>query len=84
MLQLTLNVTNFVWNEIMTKVDKGGWLLAPWMANALWQRDFQYPRRTNKVRLVDDFTICGVNGAYGLREKLRVQALDELCSSNEN
>ena len=29
---------------------------------------------------MDDFTICGVNGAYGLREKLRVQAVDELCA----
>ena len=32
------------------------------------------------MKMVDDFSICGANGAYGLREKLRVQAVDELCS----
>ena len=32
------------------------------------------------MRLIDDFSINGVNAAYGLREKLRVQSIDELCS----
>ena len=40
---------------------------------------FPVPQK-DKVRMVDDFSVCGVNGAYGLREKLRVQAVDELCS----
>ena len=34
----------------------------------------------DKVRMIDDFTICGVNGALGLREKLRVQSVDELSA----
>ena len=37
-------------------------------------------QQANKVRLIDDFSINGVNAAYGLREKLRVQSIDELCS----
>ena len=30
--------------------------------------------------MIDDFSVCGINGAYGLTEKLRVQAVDELAS----
>ena len=37
-------------------------------------------QQANKVRLIDGFSINGVNAAYGLREKLRVQSIDELCS----
>ena len=37
-------------------------------------------QQANKVRLIEDFSINGVNAAYGLREKLRVQFIDELCS----
>ena len=32
------------------------------------------------MRMIDDFTICAVNGAFGLKEKLRVQSVDELSS----
>ncbi len=28
--------------------------------------------------MIDDFSICGVNGAFGLTEKLRVQSVDKL------
>ena len=34
----------------------------------------------NKVRMIDDCSCCGINAAYGLTEKLRVQSVDELCS----
>eukprot|EP00435_Cladocopium_sp_Y103_P062782 s463_g24.t1 len=34
----------------------------------------------SKVRLVDDFSVAGVNATLGLCEKLRVQAVDELCA----
>ena len=34
----------------------------------------------NKVRVIDDFSCCGINAAYRLTEKLRVQSVDELCS----
>ena len=36
--------------------------------------------KSPRFRLVDDFSIAGVNAAFGLREKLRVQAVDELCA----
>jgi len=68
----------FVWNETMTEVDKG-WLAPSSLDGECFvAKRFPVPQK-DKVRLVD-FTICGVNGAYGLREKLRVQAVDELCS----
>ena len=43
------------------------------------QRGFPL-QQANKVRLIDDFSINGINAAYGVREKLRVQSIDELCS----
>ena len=33
-----------------------------------------------KIRLIDDFTICGVNGTCGLCEKLRVETIDEMVA----
>ena len=69
----------FVWDETMTEVDRG-WLAPSSMEGECFvAKRFPVPQK-DKVRLVDDFTICGVNGAYGLREKLRVQAVDELCA----
>ena len=69
----------FVWDETMTEVDKG-WLSPSSMEGECFvAKRFPVPQK-DKVRLVDDFTICGVNGACGLREKLRVQAVDELCA----
>ena len=68
-----------VWDETMNEVEKG-WLAPSSMDGECFvAKRFPVPQK-DKVRLVDDFTICGVNGAYGLREKLRVQAVDELCS----
>ena len=34
----------------------------------------------DKIRLIDDFTVCGVNGTFGLREKLRVETIDEMVA----
>lgn len=34
----------------------------------------------NKTRMIDDFTCCGINAAFGLTEKPRAQSVDELCS----
>ena len=33
-----------------------------------------------KIRLIDDVTICGVNGIFGLCEKLRVGTIDEMVA----
>ena len=37
-------------------------------------------QQKNKVRMIDDFSISKVNQTYGLRERLRVQAIDEVCA----
>ena len=34
----------------------------------------------DKIRLIDDFTVCGVNGTFGLCEKLRVETIDEMVA----
>eukprot|EP00435_Cladocopium_sp_Y103_P012737 s4229_g3.t1 len=69
----------YVWDETMNEVETG-WL-GPSSAEGecFIARRFPVPQKS-KVRLVDDFSVAGVNGAYGLREKLRVQAVDELCA----
>jgi len=33
-------------------------------------------QQKEKTRLIDDFSICGVNSAFGMSEKLRVDAID--------
>ena len=68
-----------VWDETLMEVEKG-WL-APSKADSECFVAKRFPVvQKDKVRMIDDFSVCGVNGAYGLREKLRVQAVDELCS----
>ena len=34
----------------------------------------------NKTRVIDDFSICGLNAACGLREKFKIHAIDELAA----
>ena len=68
-----------VWEETMQEVAKGWIEPCDDNVGTCIAKRFPVPQR-NKVRMIDDFSICGVNAAYGLREKLRVQAVDELCS----
>ncbi len=37
-------------------------------------------QQSEKVRLTDDFSVCGVNSTYGLPEKLRVHCVDVLTA----
>ena len=37
-------------------------------------------QQKDKVRLIDDFSICGVNSTFGLQEKLRVETIDEMVA----
>ena len=72
-------VDDEVWEETMAESNKH------WIAPAeLDQPMFSAKRfglvQKSKVRMIDDFTCCGINAAYGLTEKLRVQSVDELCS----
>ena len=68
-----------VWDETLAEVERGWLVPSNSSGECFIAKRFPVPQK-DKVRLVDDFSICGVNGAYGLREKLRVQAVDELCS----
>ena len=72
-------VDDRVWSETLHEVDKG-WIAKP------TPQPFEFVAKRfglvqkQKVRMIDDFSICGVNGAFGLTEKLRVQSVDELSS----
>ena len=37
-------------------------------------------QQREKIRLIDDFSICGVNSTFGLQEKLRVETIDEMIA----
>ena len=69
----------FVWDETQKEVEHGWFYPAEHCKPECIAKRFPL-RQANKVRLIDDFSINGVNAAYGLREKLRVQSIDELCS----
>eukprot|EP00435_Cladocopium_sp_Y103_P035915 s3494_g9.t1 len=69
----------FVWDETQAEVSQGWLTPTVHSSPECIAKRFPLPQ-ANKVRLIDDFSINGVNGAYGLREKLRVQSVDELCS----
>jgi len=69
----------FVWDETLSEVSKGWLGESDEFGECFIARRFPVPRKS-KIRLVDDFSVAGVNAAFGLREKLRVQAVDELCA----
>ena len=53
----------FVWDETLSEVSKG------WPGESdESRRRFPVPQKS-KIRLVDDFSVAGVNAAFGLREK---------------
>ena len=37
-------------------------------------------KQRNKMRLIDDFSICGVNSTVGLPERLRVESVDQIVA----
>jgi len=37
-------------------------------------------KQKNKMRLIDDFSICGVNSTVGLPERLRVESVDQVVA----
>ena len=71
--------TDHVWNETWLEVEKG------WLSPATTSEGCSVAKRFglqqgSKIRMIDDFSISKVNHTYGLRERLRVQAVDELCA----
>ena len=75
------DIDQVAWEETQKEVQRG-WL-SPF-AGSLTEQHFVAKRfpllQTSKVRLVDDFSICGVNSTYGMKERLRVQSVDELAA----
>ena len=70
------------WHETCAESDKG-WLSKECEADL--SRNFvakRFPiRQGEKLRLIDDFSVCGVNGAFAMTEKLRVDSIDEIMAS---
>ena len=69
----------YVWRETLQEVERGWLVEAGHDPMECIAKRFPLPQKS-KVRLIDDFTICGINATYGLTEKLRVQSVDELCA----
>ena len=67
--------------ETVAEVDKG-WLAE--CGEVDMKRQFiakQFPiQQKNKMRLIDDFSVCGVNSTVGLPEKLRVESVDQIVA----
>ena len=68
------------WEETVSEVDKG------WLAECKdvdLKGQFvakRFPiQQKSKMRLTDDFSVCGVNSTVGLPEKLRVGSVDQVC-----
>ena len=70
------------WQETCAEADKG-WLSKECDADV--HHNFvakRFPiRQGEKLRLIDDFSVCGVNGAFAMTEKLRVDSIDEIMAS---
>ena len=72
---------DFAWQETMQEVEKG-WLRKSTevdIGSCAIAKRFPLPQ-SEKVRLIDDFSVCGVNSTFGLPEKLRVHCIDILTA----
>ena len=76
-----LPVDQVAWDETMQEV-ANGWLAEephPDLERQFIAKRFPIQQK-EKTRLIDDFSICGVNSAFGMAEKLRVDAIDEILA----
>ena len=71
--------TEQVWQETWQEVDKGWIRPANSTVGCSVAKRFGLQQGA-KTRMIDDFSISKVNHTYGMKERLRVQALDELCA----
>ena len=74
-------VDQVAWDETMQEV-ANGWLAEephPDLGEQFIAKRFPIQQK-EKTRLIDDFSICGVNSAFGMSEKLRVDAIDEILA----
>ena len=75
------DMDDIAWQETMQEVDNG-WLAegpSPDLDHRFIAKRFPIQQK-DKTRLIEDFSICGVNSAFGMTEKLRVDAIDEIVA----
>ena len=74
-------VTQSAWAATKEEIEKG-WL---WidedqsMDGKVVAKRFGLVQKS-KTRVIDDFSICGLNAACGLKEKFKIRAIDELAA----
>ena len=71
----------FAWEETLDEVNKG-WLResTTFDIHSCASAKCFLLQQSEKVRLIDDFSVCGVNSTYSLPEKLRVHCVDILTA----
>ena len=37
-------------------------------------------QQKNKIRVIDDCSVCGLNAACGVKERFKIHAIDEMCA----
>ena len=75
------DVTRSAWEATKEEIEKG-WLWVDTdrsMDGKVVAKRFGLVQK-NKTRVIDDFSICGLNAACGLKEKFRIHAIDELAA----
>ena len=73
------DTTEHVWSETLAEVEKGWLSWASESTHCSVAKRFGLQQKS-KIRMIDDFSISKVNQTYGMRERLRVQAVDEICA----
>ena len=68
-----------MWAETWAEVEKGWLKPASSSKNCSVAKRFGLQQKS-KIRMIDDFSVSRINHTYGMRERLRVQAVDELCA----
>ena len=65
--------------QLNRPLNRFGWKLAEPSKGRSVAKRFGLQQK-HKVRRIDDFSVSRVNHTYGMREQLRVQAVDKLCA----
>ena len=75
------DVTLSAWEATKEEIEKGWLWVDPdqSMDGKVVAKRFGLVQK-NKTRVIDDFSICGLNAACGLKEKVRIHAIDELAA----
>ena len=40
-------------------------------------------QQKNKIRVIDDCSVCGLNAACGIKERFKIHAIDEMCANHK-